>query len=96
LTPDIDDAIDFEEDFGELWSLTTFLYLLQSLTCFLMWLKCTYFLRIYRSTGFFITMLRKMFGEMRTFALILLILLATFGCTFQILGVVPRGLFGFV
>jgi hypothetical protein len=92
LTPDeADDMVLDPEAVSEFFSMNTFLYALQSFACILMWLKFMYFLRIYRSTGFFVNMLLQMAGAVRTFSIVLLIILAAFGCTFKILGASPGG-----
>jgi hypothetical protein len=88
----IDDVV--EMDVSEFFQFTTFLYFMQSFACILMWFKFCYFLRIYRSTGFFVNMLVRITIEVKTFSLILLIILAAFGCTFKILGVVGGNMTG--
>ena len=75
----------------EFFSMTTLLYAFQSIACILMWLKFMYFLRIYRSTGFFVNMLIQMAVAVKTFTVVLFIILAAFGCTFKILGAIPGG-----
>lgn len=80
-----------QEAVEEFFSVTTLLYAFQSFACILMWFKFMYFLRIYRSTGFFVNMLIQMAVAVKTFSIILLIILAAFGCTFKILGASPGG-----
>ena len=75
----------------EFFSVSTLLYTFQSVACILMWFKFMYFLRIYRSTGFFVNMLMQMAVAVKTFSLVLLIILAAFGCTFKILGASQGG-----
>ena len=82
------------EKIDEFFHASTLLYFMQSFACIFMWFKFCYFLRIYRSTGFFVNMLIRITIEVKTFSLILLIILAAFGCTFKILGVVGGNMTG--
>ena len=50
-----------------------------------MWIKIFYFLRIFRSTGFFVNMFMEITLYMRTFLLLYFIILAAFGCSFFIM-----------
>ena len=50
-----------------------------------MWIKIFYFLRIFRSTGFFVNMLLEITYYMRTFLLLYFLILASFGCSFFIM-----------
>jgi hypothetical protein len=52
---------------------------IQSIVTFFMWFKILYFLRIYRSTGYLISMIFEVIKDMRFFLLVLLITIIAFG-----------------
>lgn len=52
---------------------------IQSIVTFFMWFKFLYFLRIYRATGYLISMIFEVIKDMRFFLLVLLITIIAFG-----------------
>ena len=93
----LDSTLDIEEKESEIKkaeiiSWLTMAYLVQSVTCMMMWFKIFFFLRIWRATGFFVNMLIKIMWETKTFCLLLLLILASFGCVFVLLGAVDGGI----
>ena len=53
-----------------------------SVACLLMWAKFLYFLRVFRSTGYFIRMLTDVIYDMKIFLMILLIVYIAFAEAF--------------
>ncbi len=51
---------------------------IQAIVTFFMWFKILYFLRIYRSTGYLISMIFEVVKDMRFFFLVLLITIIAF------------------
>ena len=71
-------------------------YTLAAIACFGMWVKILYFLRIFRQTGFFITMLLRVVSVSRIFFLLYTLMLCTFGCTFYILTASDKRFYSFI
>lgn len=58
---------------NELWAVV------QSITTFIMWMKILYFLRIFKSTGYFLEMIFKVIIDIKYFLLVLFIVIFAFG-----------------
>ena len=81
-------------NFSEIWSLTFWLYFAQAITCLFMMLKIFYFLRIFRSTGFFVNMLISILQGSATFFILFALIIIAFGVTFAILNFSENPLIG--
>lgn len=81
-------------NFSEIWSLTFWLYFAQAITCLFMMLKIFYFLRIFRSTGFFVNMLISILQGSATFFILFTLIIIAFGVTFAILNFSDNPLIG--
>ena len=57
----------------------TTLHVILAVACFFMWMKLLYFLRIFESTGYLISMIIEVISDMKTFFLILAITIVAFG-----------------
>lgn len=57
----------------------TTLHVILAVACFFMWMKLLYFLRIFESTGYLISMIIEVINDMGTFFLILAITIIAFG-----------------
>ena len=58
---------------------------MQAIASFGMWIKIFYFLRIFRTTGFFVNMLLRVVKSSRTFFFLYLLILGAFACSFYIM-----------
>lgn len=58
---------------------------MQACASFGMWIKIFYFLRIFRQTGFFVNMLLNVVTSIKTFFLLYLLILCSFGCSYFIM-----------
>ena len=56
---------------------------IESVTSLFMWIKLLYFLRIFKNTGYLIGMIQQVVLDMRSFLLILFIVIAAFGDAFM-------------
>ena len=65
--------------------ITKYRITMQAIASFFMWIKLFYFLRIFRTTGFFVNMLMEVTKYVRTFLLLYFLILASFGCSFFIM-----------
>ena len=74
-------------------NMVNFRYAMQAVASFGMWTKIFYFLRIFRSTGFFVNMLLRVVKSSRTFFLLYILILGAFACSFYIMSPTNEGLF---
>ena len=58
---------------------------MQAIANFFMWLKVFYFLRIFRSTGYFVNMLVEVTMYIRTYLFLYSLILGAFSCSFFIM-----------
>jgi len=61
------------------WASTEVQIVVQSITTFIMWMKVLYFLRIFKSTGYFLEMIFKVIIDIKYFLLVLFIVIFAFG-----------------
>ena len=54
-------------------------------SCPLQALQVLYFLRIFRQTGFFVNMLLNVISSIKTFFLLYILILCSFGCSFYVM-----------
>jgi len=59
-------------------------YAIQAIVCFGMWVKIFYFLRVFRSTGYFVNMMFRVVSHSKVFFLLYMLILCAFAFTFFI------------
>ena len=75
----------FVRDTEQYPGVTKFRFSMQACASFGMWIKIFYFLRIFRQTGFFVNMLLNVVTSIKTFFLLYLLILCSFGCSYFIM-----------
>lgn len=83
--------LDFYAHKNNTEMLTRLRYTLQALVCFGMWAKIFYFLRIDRTTGFFVNMLTRVMMEIKVFGFLYILLIIAFAMTFYVMSPAGEG-----
>ena len=60
---------------------------LSSINCFCMWLKSLYWLRLFNSTAYFITLIEQTFSDIKVFLFLMLIIITAFANVYSFLDV---------